>query len=138
MSSEDFQLSQPLLTRSGRPSSLILSPGPLSPTPESPNEKSPLPSIIVTPCSPSCATDYQVAFIPSYTSKEESQQPQPPSGLLSSLASKIHPVSTRLRFAVVLAVPLFVVATHFLVHQFVAREDHELNGHASSEWVFGG
>jgi len=83
-------------------------------------EKSPLPAIIVTPCSPSSTHDFSIAFL---------CKPPKPSirqRLSESLSSSKVFASPRfrLRSIIFVLVVLFILMCHLVTHSLMARHPH--------------
>ncbi|KAF9040679.1 hypothetical protein BJ165DRAFT_1311703, partial [Panaeolus papilionaceus] len=90
----------------------ILVPAPLDLSLPQMTEKSTLPAIIVTPCSPSSARDFSIAFI----------QPPPKQPLRERLASlyHYHTTSLRLRSIIIVILLVFVLLCHLVTHQLAS------------------
>ena len=75
--------------------------------------KSALPAIVVTPSSPSCSTDFSIAFL----------APPKPS-LRERLSSFTAPLNHRARTTLLLLLLLFIMACHLLTHRLATSHSH--------------
>ncbi|KAI0047279.1 hypothetical protein FA95DRAFT_1559240 [Auriscalpium vulgare] len=94
----------------------VLVPPPLDLTLPLTSEKSPLPAIIVTPSSPSCSTDFSIAFIADPLADKPSIRER-----LSSLAG---PLQLKARTTFILLLLFFMMACHLLTHRLATRNPH--------------
>ncbi|KDR74380.1 hypothetical protein GALMADRAFT_250293 [Galerina marginata CBS 339.88] len=81
-------------------------------------EKSPLPAIIVTPCSPSSTHDFSIAFLAA------PEKPSLRQRLSISSAKAIASPSFRLRTIIFLLLVLFILVCHLVTHTLAARQSH--------------
>jgi len=94
-----------------------LIPAPLDLSLPSLTEKSPLPAIIVTPCSPSSSHDFSIAFLA-----------PPPKVTLRQRLSSYKPLQSnlpfRVRTALFLCLIIFIMVCHVVTHRLAARRPH--------------
>jgi len=86
-------------------------------------EKSPLPAIIVTPCSPSSTRDFAIAFLATPPKPSIRQR------LSMSSCKAFASPSFRLRSIIFVLVVMFILVCHLATHSLTARNPHmELTG----------
>jgi len=88
------------------------------------DEKSLLPAIIVTPSSPSCPTDFSIAFI----------APPPKTGFFTRLSSRCT-FQLKARTTLLILLPLFILLCHMLTHRIATLQPH-LNFDTHSQQAF--
>ncbi|KAF8966507.1 hypothetical protein BDZ97DRAFT_687760 [Flammula alnicola] len=94
----------------------VLIPAPLDLSLPLATEKSPLPAIIVTPCSPSSSRDFSIAFLAS--------PPKPSISQRFASFKHFNAPSLRTRSIIFLLVVIFILVCHLVTHGLATRHPY--------------